>query len=74
MLTTERYEAINKALTLLPDTLRSALVLRAIDGLNTKEAAAQLGIEEGALKVRLHRARQDLRTRLGDGEESKAHR
>ncbi|HTK06201.1 MAG TPA: sigma-70 family RNA polymerase sigma factor [Ktedonobacteraceae bacterium] len=73
-LITEQYEAVNQALTFLPGTLRSALVLRVIEGLSTKEAAAQLGIEETALKVRLHRARQELRTRLANDEESEARR
>ena len=40
------------------------LVLRDIEGLGTDEAAAMLGISAGALKVRLHRARQALRTLL----------
>jgi DNA-directed RNA polymerase specialized sigma24 family protein len=39
-------------------------VLRAIEGLNTREAAAVRGIGESALKVRLHRAHRALRSPL----------
>jgi RNA polymerase sigma-70 factor (ECF subfamily) len=37
------------------------VVLRDMQGLSTKEAAAVLGISEGAVKVRLHRAHARLR-------------
>jgi RNA polymerase sigma-70 factor (ECF subfamily) len=40
------------------------ILLRDIEELTTAEAAERLGIEEGALKVRLHRARAALRTLL----------
>jgi RNA polymerase sigma-70 factor (ECF subfamily) len=36
-------------------------MLRDVRGLSTKEAAAVLGISEGAVKVRLHRAHARLR-------------
>jgi RNA polymerase sigma-70 factor (ECF subfamily) len=62
VLTTESYKIVNQALHALPASLRSVLVLRVIEGLNTKETAERLGIEEAAVKVRLHRARQQLRT------------
>jgi RNA polymerase sigma-70 factor (ECF subfamily) len=39
-------------------------VLRDVEGLSAEEAARVLGIEVGALKSRLHRARVDLRERL----------
>jgi RNA polymerase sigma-70 factor (ECF subfamily) len=48
----------------LPESHRLALVLRDIEGLDTAEAAAALGIRPDALKMRLHRARQALRTLL----------
>lgn len=56
--------ALEQALLTLPDTLRAAFVLREIEGLSTKDAAAALGIAEPALKVRLHRARLALRAAL----------
>ncbi|MBX7079491.1 MAG: sigma-70 family RNA polymerase sigma factor [Nannocystaceae bacterium] len=48
----------------LPMVHREVILLRDIEGLGTDEAAAMLGISAGALKVRLHRARQALRTLL----------
>jgi RNA polymerase sigma-70 factor (ECF subfamily) len=39
-------------------------VLRDVEGLDTAETAAALGIGADAAKMRLHRARQALRTLL----------
>lgn len=61
VLQTELRATINGALALLPATLHDAFVLRHIEGLSTKVAAESLGIEESALKVRVYRARQELR-------------
>ena len=57
----------------LPDPYREVLVLRDIEELDTEQTAQHLGISPGAVKVRLHRARQALRTLLepvvlGDGD------
>lgn len=46
----------------LPDGYRIVLLLRDIEGYSTREAAEMIGIAEGALKVRLHRARAALKT------------
>jgi RNA polymerase sigma-70 factor (ECF subfamily) len=40
------------------------LLLRDMQELDTAEVAEQLGISEGNVKVRLHRARQALKTLL----------
>jgi len=40
------------------------LILRDIEDLDTEEASRALGITPTAVKVRLHRARQALRTLL----------
>jgi RNA polymerase sigma-70 factor (ECF subfamily) len=64
MLTAELQKTVQQAIDALPPALRSALVLRMIEGMSTKEAAERLGIEEAALKVRLHRARQQVRQHL----------
>jgi RNA polymerase sigma-70 factor (ECF subfamily) len=45
----------------LPESHRDVLLLRDIEGLDTDEAAQALGIAPGAVKTRLHRARQALR-------------
>jgi RNA polymerase sigma-70 factor (ECF subfamily) len=48
----------------VPEPYRTVLLLRDIEELNTDQTAEQLGITAGAVKTRLHRARQALRTLL----------
>jgi RNA polymerase sigma-70 factor (ECF subfamily) len=48
----------------LPYSYREILLLRDIKELDTEQTALQLGINCGAVKARLHRARQALRTLL----------
>jgi RNA polymerase sigma-70 factor (ECF subfamily) len=60
----ELGETLERAILALPDSLRAAFVLRDVEGLSTKEAAAAIGLAESALKVRLHRARMVLRGML----------
>jgi RNA polymerase sigma-70 factor, ECF subfamily len=52
------------ALDELPEKLRMAIVLAAIEGYNTREAATLLGIPEGTVKSRLHLARKQLAAAL----------
>ena len=54
-----------KALAELPDDAREVVVLRDVQGLSTKETAELLGVSEGAVKVRLHRAHTRLREIVG---------
>lgn len=49
------------ALAELSDDAREVVVLRDVQGLSTKETAELLGVSEGAVKVRLHRAHARLR-------------
>jgi RNA polymerase sigma-70 factor, ECF subfamily len=60
----ETRRALEAAIAALPHTLRAAFLLRDSEGLSTAEAAEALGISEANLKVRLHRARLQLRERL----------
>jgi RNA polymerase sigma-70 factor (ECF subfamily) len=46
----------------LPDSYRTVLLLRDIEEMDTEQTARHLGIAPGAVKTRLHRARQALRT------------
>jgi RNA polymerase sigma-70 factor (ECF subfamily) len=48
----------------LPEPYREILLLRDIEELDTDQTAQQLGTTPGAVKTRLHRARQALRTLL----------
>jgi RNA polymerase sigma-70 factor (ECF subfamily) len=48
----------------LPEAYRAILLLRDIEELDTNETAELLGISTAAVKTRLHRARQALRTLL----------
>jgi RNA polymerase sigma-70 factor (ECF subfamily) len=48
----------------LPSDYRTVLLLRDIEGLDTKETAELLGVTPNAAKIRLHRARLVLRTLL----------
>jgi RNA polymerase sigma-70 factor (ECF subfamily) len=57
-------ERVRAAIDRLPDGYREVLLLRDVEGLDTREAAEALDISEGNAKVRLHRARQALRTLL----------
>ena len=45
----------------LPEDYRTVLMLRDIEGLDTKETAELLGVTPNAAKIRLHRARIALR-------------
>jgi RNA polymerase sigma-70 factor, ECF subfamily len=60
-------ELIRQALRRLPEHQRLLLELRDIEELTNQEVADMLGIEVGALKARLHRARQALKRILDAG-------
>lgn len=60
----EDREYVRACIARLPDSHRTVLMLRDIEGLDTQETAQMLGIEANTVKVRLHRARQALRTLL----------
>jgi RNA polymerase sigma-70 factor (ECF subfamily) len=60
----ELGEAVDAALSQLPPVLRSAVILRDLEGLSTDEAAAVAGVRPAAFKSRLHRGRLALRPLL----------
>jgi RNA polymerase sigma-70 factor (ECF subfamily) len=62
----ERRARVRAALDRLPERDREVLVLRHLEQLSTREAAAVLGTTEGAVKVRLLRALQRMRDLLGE--------
>ncbi len=57
-------DRVSTALKHLPPRLRAVVVLRDVYDLPHDEIARELGITEAAAKVRLHRARKQLRERL----------
>ena len=66
LLQSELQDAIEKAITLLPETQRMALVLRRYEELSYDEIAKVLDLSVAAVKSLLFRARTELRERLKD--------
>jgi RNA polymerase sigma-70 factor (ECF subfamily) len=60
----ETREAVRRHIDELPESFRTVLLLRDIEGLSTEETARLLETTPNAVKIRLHRARQALRTLL----------
>ncbi len=60
----ETRELVRAAIDRLPEGYRTILLLRDIEELDTEETARALDLTPAAVKVRLHRARQALRTLL----------
>lgn len=60
----ETRTQVRECIGQLPDPYRTVLLLRDIEEMDTEETAQMLGISPGAVKTRLHRARQALRTLL----------
>ena len=57
-------EQLSRAIAKLAPDQREVLILRDVEGLSAEQAAEVVGVEVGALKSRLHRARMALRTEL----------
>lgn len=60
--TRETRVAVRRCIDRLPDAYRTVLLMRDIEDLDTGEVAELLAITPNAVKIRLHRARQALRT------------
>jgi len=60
----ELREALDQAIDKLPRKYRMALVLRDMEGLSAKEVGTIMGVNERAVKSRLHRARLFVRREL----------
>jgi RNA polymerase sigma factor (sigma-70 family) len=60
----ELRELMRRAVAELPPGQRAAVLLFHLSGLTHAETAALLGVEVGAVKTRLHKARATLRRRL----------
>jgi RNA polymerase sigma-70 factor, ECF subfamily len=55
---------LRQAIDGLPEIYRNVVLLRDIEEMDVRETAGALGISEGAVKVRLHRARAQLQREL----------
>jgi RNA polymerase sigma-70 factor (ECF subfamily) len=63
----ETRDFVRRSLDKLPPIHRTVLILRDVEGYDTAETATLLGVSEGAVKVRLHRARLAMREILEPG-------
>ncbi len=64
LLTEEIRETVNRAMADLPEDLRTAIVLREIDGLSYEEIAESMGCPVGTVRSRIFRAREAIDHRL----------
>ena len=60
----ELGEILRDAIASLPEIYRNVVLLRDIEEMDIRETAGVLGVSEGAVKVRLHRARALLQRAL----------
>ncbi len=63
-LSAERAAAVHVAVDSLPEDLKTVVLLYDFDGLPQKEIADRMGIPEGTVWSKLHRARTILRSKL----------
>ncbi|HET6202987.1 MAG TPA: sigma-70 family RNA polymerase sigma factor [Planctomycetota bacterium] len=60
----ETRQIVRSCIDRLPESYRNVLLLRDIEGFDTAETARLLDVNSNVVKIRLHRARQALRTLL----------
>ena len=60
-------EEVERAVERLPDAYRAVVVLKDMYGMSCEEIADEMGLTEGAVKVRLFRARRKLAEDLTRG-------
>ena len=70
----ELARVLENAVDKLPESYRLIFVLREVQGLSTADAAECVGASEDAVKVRLHRAKAQLREVVADQVEEAAER
>jgi RNA polymerase sigma-70 factor (ECF subfamily) len=57
---------LERAIADLPETFRTVLMIRDVDGASTEQTAQILNVGEETVRTRLHRARRMLRATLGE--------
>ena len=60
----ELKQFLEKSILDLPLKYRSIFIMREINGLSVKETAQALSLSEANVKVRLHRAKEQMRTKI----------
>ncbi|HLS43401.1 MAG TPA: RNA polymerase sigma factor RpoE [Paenalcaligenes sp.] len=74
MVSRQVVEAVNEAINSLPDELRTAIILREIEGMSYEDIAATMDCPIGTVRSRIFRAREAIAAQLrpvresGDGE------
>ena len=61
------YGDLGRALSRLSPEMRAVVQATVLDGLSTREASQLLGVHQGTVKTRLHRAKVQLRRELMEG-------
>jgi RNA polymerase sigma-70 factor, ECF subfamily len=64
LLTKQVGEAVNRAIDQLPEDLRTAIVLREIEGLSYEEIAESMNCPIGTVRSRIFRAREAIAQEL----------
>jgi RNA polymerase sigma-70 factor (ECF subfamily) len=64
VLTDEIRQTVNAAIEQLPEDLRTAIVLRELEGLSYEQIAASMGCPVGTVRSRIFRAREAIDQRL----------
>ncbi|HEY7044512.1 MAG TPA: RNA polymerase sigma factor [Nocardioidaceae bacterium] len=67
VLTGVEYGDLGLAMSRLSPQMRAVVQATVLDGLTTREAAQLLGVPQGTVKTRLHRAKAQLRQELTGG-------
>ncbi|HOO44985.1 MAG TPA: sigma-70 family RNA polymerase sigma factor [Deltaproteobacteria bacterium] len=66
LLSEESSEVLRGAIDTLPDTMRTVVIMKDVEGLKNEDIAQALGLSLPAVKSRLHRGRLVLREILSD--------
>ncbi len=64
--TEEIRETVNRAIAALPEDLRTAIVLRELEGLSYEDIAAAMDCPVGTVRSRIYRAREAIDHSLAD--------
>jgi len=66
VLATEQHHLLHQAILRIPATLRIVLVLHDMEELTTEQVAQVLSLQQGTVRIRLHRARLSVRKEMSE--------